>query len=68
MTNHMTRHRRSALYGADFMGAYFLLIFSTHISFQSCNRRSTIDIRRSPRQHFFEMAVYELNAKVERAD
>ena len=58
MTNHMTRHRRSALYGADFMGAYFLLIFSTHISFQSCNRRSTIDIRRSPRQ-YFEVAVYE---------
>ena len=36
------------------MGAYFLLIFNTHISFQSCNRRSTIDIRRSPRQHILK--------------
>ena len=36
------------------MGAYFLLIFNTHISFQSCNCRSTIDIRRSPRQHFLK--------------
>ena len=42
MTNHMTRHQRSALYGAGIMGAYFLLIFNTHISFQSCNRRSTM--------------------------
>ena len=50
----MTHHRRSALYGAGIMGAYFLLIFNTHISFQSCNRRSTIDIRRSPRQHFLK--------------
>ena len=33
------------LYGAGIMGAYFLLIFNTHISFQSCNCRSTIDIR-----------------------
>ena len=54
MTNHMTRHRRSALYVADIMGPYFLLIFNTHISFQSCNRRSTIDIRRCPRQHFLK--------------
>ena len=44
MTNHMTRHGRSALY----------IIFNTHISIQSCNRRSTIDIRRSPRQHFLK--------------
>ena len=50
----MTHHGRSALYGAGIMGAYFLLIFNTHISFQSCNRRSTIDIRRSPRQHFLK--------------
>ena len=35
MANHMTRHRRSALYGASIMGAYFLLIFNAHISFQS---------------------------------
>jgi len=48
----MTRHQRSALYGAGIMEDYFLLIFNTHISFQSCNRRSTIDIRRSPRQIF----------------
>ena len=41
-----------ALYGAGIMEDYFLLIFNTHISFQSCNRRSTIDIRRSPRQIF----------------
>ena len=34
-----------------FMEGYFLSIFSTHISFQTCNRRSTIDIRRSPRQN-----------------
>lgn len=33
------------------MGAYLLLIFNTHISFQSCIRRSTTDTRRSPRQH-----------------
>ena len=52
-TNHMTQHRRSALYGAGIMEAYFLLIFNTHISFQSCNRRSTIEARRSPQQHFF---------------
>ena len=52
-TNHMTQHRRSALYGSGIMEAYFLLIFNTHISFQSCNRRSTIDARRSPQQHFF---------------
>ena len=39
---------RSVLYGAGIMGDYFLLIFNTHISFQSCNRRSTIDIRRPP--------------------
>ena len=50
----ITRYRRSALYGAGIMGAYFLLIFKTHISFQSCNRRSTNDIRRSLRQHFFK--------------
>jgi len=37
-TNLMTRHRRSALYGADIMEDYFLLIFNTYISFQSCNR------------------------------
>ena len=54
MTNHMIRHRSSALYGAGTMGAYFLLIFNTHISFQSCNRRSTIDIRHSPQQHFLK--------------
>ena len=40
--------RRSALYGAGVIEDYFLLIFNTHVSFQSCNRRSTIDIRRSP--------------------
>ena len=40
----MTRHRRSALYGAGIMEDYFLLIFNTHISFQSCNRRSTIAV------------------------
>ena len=34
--------------------SYFLLIFNTHISFQSCNCRSTIGIRRSPRQHFLK--------------
>ena len=56
----MTHHRRSALYGARIMEAYFLLIFNTHISFQSCNRCSTIDIRRSPRHHFFEIAIYML--------
>ena len=28
------------------------------MSFQSCNCGSTIDIRRSPRQHFFEVGVY----------
>ena len=50
----MTHPRRSALYGAGIMGAYFLLIFNPHISFQSCNRRSTIDNRRSPRQHFLK--------------
>ena len=50
--NYMTRHRRSALYGAGIMEDYLLLIFNTHISFQSCNPRSTIDISRSPRQHF----------------
>ena len=50
----MTRHRRSALYPAGIMGDYFLLIFNTQTSFQSCNRRSTIDIRRSPRQHFLK--------------
>ena len=50
----MTHHRRSALYESGIMGAYSLLIFNTHISFQSCNRRSTIDIRRSPRQHFLK--------------
>ena len=54
MTNHMTRQRRSALYGDGIVGAYFQLIFNTHISFQSCNRRSTIDIRRYPRQHFLK--------------
>ena len=32
---------------------YFLLIFNTHISFQSCNCRSTIDIRCSP-GHFLK--------------
>ena len=36
------------------MGAYLPLTFNTHISFQSCNRHSTIDIRRSPRQHFLK--------------
>ena len=50
----MTRHRRSALYGAGIMGAYLLLIFNTHISFQSCNCSSTTDIRRSPRQYFLK--------------
>ena len=45
---------RLALYGAGIMGDYLLLIFNTHISFQSCNRRSIIDIRRSPRQHFLK--------------
>ena len=54
MTNNMTRHQRPALYGAGIMGAYFLLIFNTHNSFQSCNRRSTIGIPRSPRQHFLK--------------
>ena len=52
--NHVTRLGRSALYGAGIIGAYFLLIFNTHTSFQSCNRRSTIDIRRSPSQHFLK--------------
>jgi len=61
MTNHMTRHRRSTLYGASIIGAYFLLIFNTHTSFQSCNRRSTTDTRRPPRQHFFEIAIYRQN-------
>ena len=42
------------MYGAGKIAAYFLLIFNTHISFQSCNRRSTTDIRRSPRQHFLK--------------
>ena len=51
---HMTRHRRSALYRDGIMVAYFLLIFNTNISFQSCNRRSTIVIRRSLRQHFMK--------------
>ena len=46
--------RRSALDGAGIMGAYLALTFNTHISFQSCNRHSTIDIRRSPRQHFLK--------------
>jgi len=50
----MTRHQRSALYVAAIMEDYFLLIFNTHISFQLCNRRSTIDIRRSPRHHFLK--------------
>ena len=49
----MTRLRRSALYGAGIMEDYFLLIFNTHISFQSCNRRSTINIRRSPTDNIF---------------
>ena len=49
-TNHMTRHRRSAICGAGIMEDYFLLIYNTHVSFQSCSRRSTIDIRRSPWQ------------------
>ena len=40
------------------MEDYFLLIFSAHISFQSCNRRSIIDSRRSPRQYFFEIGVF----------
>ena len=52
-TNHMTQHRRSALYGSGIMEAYFLLILNTHSSFQSCNRRSTIDAHRSPQQHSF---------------
>ena len=43
MTNHMTRHRSSALYGAGIMGAYFLLIFNTHISFQSSVVQSPFD-------------------------
>lgn len=55
----MTCHRRSALYGASIMGD-FLLIFNTHISFQLCNRRLTIDICCSPRQHFFEICVCKL--------
>ena len=54
----MARHRSSALYGAGIMWAYFLLIFNSHISFQSCNRRSTIDIRRHSPTTFFEIAVY----------
>jgi len=56
-----TRHRRSALYGGSIIEEYFLLIFNTHISFQSCNRCSTTYIRRSPRQHFLKYcrcAVY----------
>ena len=53
-TNHMIRHRRSSLDGACIMETYFLLIFTTQISFQSCNRRSTVDIHRSPRQHFLK--------------
>ena len=56
-----TRHRRSSLYGGSIIEDYFLLIFNTHISFQSCNRCSTIYIRRSPRQHFLKYcrcAVY----------
>ena len=53
-TNDMTRHQRSALYGDGIMEDYFLLIFNTHISFQSYNRRSTTDIRRSPRQQFLK--------------
>ena len=53
LPNLVSCHRRSALYGAGIMRAYFLLIFNTHISFQSCNRRSTIDIRCSPR-HFLK--------------
>ena len=36
------------------MEAYCLLIFNTQISSQSCNRRSAVDIRRSPRQHFLK--------------
>ena len=36
------------------MEGYYLLTFNTQISFQLCNRRSTGDIRRSPRQHFLK--------------
>ena len=50
----MTRHRRSALHGVGIMEDYFLLIFNAHISFQSCNCRSAIDIRRSSREHFLK--------------
>ena len=59
-TNHMTHHRRSTLYGAGLMGDYiFLLIFNTHISFQSCNRRSAIHWHSlfSPTT-FFEIGVF----------
>ena len=38
------------------MEDYFLLIFKTHISFQSVIRLSTIDICRSPRQNFLKQA------------
>ena len=50
----MTRHRWSALYGAGIMEKYFLLIFNTHIFFLLRNRRSTIEIRRSPQQQFLQ--------------
>ena len=50
----MTRHRKSALYGAGIMEEYFLLTINTHISFLSCNRHSIIDIRRSPKQQFLQ--------------
>lgn len=60
----MTRHRSSSLHGAGIMEDYFLLIFNTHISFQSCNRRSTIDVRRYPRQHLLKQ-VYKWNQSEE---
>ena len=53
--NHVNRHQSSALYGAGIMADY--LLFNTHISFQSCNCRATIDIRRSPPQHFWNSCI-----------
>ena len=38
------------------MEDYFLLIFKTHISFQSVIRLSTLDICRSPRQNCLKQA------------
>ena len=36
-------------------------IFNTHVSFQSCNLRSTADICRSPRQHFLKQVYNALS-------